>query len=93
MKIGLIARQICDLYIHFSPRTKHWDTCAPEIIIKEAGGNLTDIFGGEIVYNTKKVGNYNGVLASNGAAHEKIVGNLRPLLKEFGRFRVKTARK
>lgn len=93
LKIGLIARQICDLYIHFSPRTKHWDTCAPEIIIKEAGGNLTDIFGGKIIYNTKKVGNYNGVLANNNAAHEKIVENLRPLLNEFGRFRVKTARK
>lgn len=92
LKIGLIAQQICDLYIHFSPRTKHWDTCAPEIITKEAGGNLTDIFGGKITYNTSKVGNYNGVLASNGAAHEKIVDNLRPMLNEFGRLRVKSAK-
>ena len=30
LKVGLIAQQICDLYIHLSPRTKHWDTCAPE---------------------------------------------------------------
>ena len=93
LKIGLIARQICDLYIHFSPHTKHWDTCAPEIIIKEAGGNLTDIFGGQIVYNTEKVGNYNGVLASNGVAHAKVVDSLRPLLNEFGRLRVKSAKK
>lgn len=93
LKIGLIARQICDLYVHFSPHTKHWDTCAPEIIIKEAGGNLTDIFGGKIVYNTKNVQNHNGVLASNGAAHGKIVKNLRPLLNEFGRVRVKSAKR
>ena len=93
LKVGLIAQRICDLYIHFSPRTKHWDTCAPEIILKEAGGNLTDVFGGEIVYNTKNVQNYNGVLASNGAAHSKTLENLRPLLNEFGRIRVKTTKK
>jgi 3'(2'), 5'-bisphosphate nucleotidase len=93
LKVGLIAQRICDLYIHFSPRTKHWDTCAPEIILREAGGNLTDIFGGKIIYNTKNVQNYNGVLASNGAAHEKVVENLRPLLNEFGRVRVKTAKR
>ena len=94
LKIGLIARQICDLYIHFSPRTKHWDTCAPEIIVEEAGGKLTDIFGGKIVYNTKDVQNHNGVLASCGVeAHEKTVKNLKPLLNEFGRFRLKNVRK
>ena len=93
LKIGLIAREICDLYIHFSPRTKHWDTCAPQIILEEAGGKLTDVFGGKIVYNTSDVQNHNGILASNGAAHEKVVKNLKPLLTEFGRLRVKSARK
>jgi len=93
LKIGLIARQIADLYIHFSPRTKHWDTCAPEIILREAGGNLTDIFGDKIVYNTADVHNHNGVLASNGAAHAQAVENLKPLLNEFGRLRVKSAKK
>jgi 3'(2'), 5'-bisphosphate nucleotidase len=89
LKIGLITQQICDLYIHFSPRTKHWDTCAPEIIIKEAGGKLTDIFGEKIIYNTKDVQNHNGVLASCGIeAHEKTIKNLKPLLNEFGRLRV-----
>ena len=93
LKIGLIARQIADLYIHFSPRTKHWDTCAPEIILREAGGNLTDIFGDKILYNTADVHNHNGVLASNGAAHAQAVENLKPLLNEFGRLRVKSAKK
>lgn len=90
LKIGLIAERICDLYIHLSPRTKHWDTCAPEIIIREAGGEMTDLFGGRIVYNTADVHNHNGVLASNGAAHRNAVANLKPLLGEFGRVRVKS---
>jgi 3'(2'), 5'-bisphosphate nucleotidase len=94
LKIGLIAKQVCDLYIHFSPRTKHWDTCAPEIIVEEAGGKLTDIFGERIVYNTFDVQNHNGILASCGeSAHEKAIKDLRPLLNEFGRLRVKMAGK
>jgi len=88
LKVGLIARRICDLYIHLSPRTKHWDTCAPEIILKEAGGKLTDIFGEKIVYNTTDVHNHNGVLASNTAAHDLAVARLKPLLTEFGRLKI-----
>jgi 3'(2'), 5'-bisphosphate nucleotidase len=91
LKIGLISRQICDLYIHLSPRTKHWDTCAPEIILREAGGKLTDLFGEKIIYNTRDVQNHNGILASNGASHDLSVEKLRPLLNEFGRLKVNNA--
>lgn len=88
LKIGLIAERFCDLYVHLSPRTKHWDTCAPEIIVREAGGEMTDLFGGRIVYNTPNVHNLNGVLASNGAAHESAVAKLKPILAEFGRMKL-----
>ena len=88
LKIGLIAEQICDLYIHLSPRTKFWDTCAPQIILEEAGGRMTDLFGFPLRYDLLDVQNHNGIAASNGAAHEKAVLNLKPLLAEFGRFRV-----
>ncbi|MEO8073286.1 MAG: 3'(2'),5'-bisphosphate nucleotidase CysQ [Acidobacteriota bacterium] len=91
LKVGLITRQIADLYIHLSPRTKHWDTCAPEIILREAGGEMTDLFGAKIIYNTPDVQNHNGVLASNGVSHDSAVANLEPLLNEFGRVRVKSA--
>src|SRR6187549_2578733 len=50
LKVGLITEQVCDMYIHPSPRTKLWDTCAPQIILEEAGGRLTDMFGLEIRY-------------------------------------------
>jgi 3'(2'), 5'-bisphosphate nucleotidase len=89
LKIGLIATQTCDLYIHLSPRTKQWDSAAPEIIINEAGGKLTDLFGKKIVYNTKDVFNHNGILATNGVSHTDAVAKLKPLLTEFGRLRVK----
>ncbi len=90
LKVGLIVRRVCDLYIHLSPRTKHWDTCAPEIILREAGGELTDLFGARIVYNTPDVNNHNGILATNGAAHASAVTEMKPLLTEFGRVKVKS---
>lgn len=85
VKIGLITEQLADLYLHLSPSTKQWDTCAPEIILIEAGGRLTDLFGQPLRYNGIRVDNRNGIVATNGAAHEMVIENLAPLLKEFGR--------
>ncbi len=88
LKVGLIAEQTCDIYIHPSPRTKFWDTCAPQIILEEAGGRLTDLFGFPIEYDRINVQNFNGILATNGASHEKAIEKMRPLLAEFQRIRV-----
>ncbi|MCA1566597.1 MAG: 3'(2'),5'-bisphosphate nucleotidase CysQ [Acidobacteria bacterium] len=88
IKTGLIAERQCDLYVHLSPRTKQWDTCAPEAILHEAGGRLTDLWGEPLRYNTEDVQNRNGLVAANGAAHPLVVARLAPLLDEFGRTRV-----
>jgi len=85
IKVGLICEQQCDLYVHLSPRTKQWDTCAPEIILHEAGGRITDLFGEPLRYNVAEVQNRNGLVASNGVVHDEIVSTLAPLLDEFGR--------
>jgi 3'(2'), 5'-bisphosphate nucleotidase len=88
IKVGLIVEQQCDLYVHLSPRTKQWDTCAPEIILREAGGATSDLFGQPLAYNKADLQNRNGVVASNGVAHAQIIESLRPLLIQFGRRRV-----
>jgi len=88
IKIGLLIEQQCDVYIHLSPRTKQWDTCAPEVILTEAGGRVTDLFGYPLNYNVPDVQNRNGLVASNGISHEQIIEMLAPLLNEFGRKRV-----
>ena len=89
LKVGLIVDRICDLYVHLSPRTKFWDTCAPQIILEEAGGKMTDIFGFPLRYDISDVQNHNGIAATNGVAHEEVLLRLKPLLNEFGRLRVK----
>ncbi|MCM3874674.1 MAG: 3'(2'),5'-bisphosphate nucleotidase CysQ [Pyrinomonadaceae bacterium] len=88
IKVGLIIEQQCDLYVHLSPRTKQWDTCAPEIILTEAGGRLTDLFGRPLEYNLLELQNRNGIIASNGIAHDQIVEALAPMLAGFGRLAV-----
>ena len=88
VKVGLIAEQQADLYLHLSPGTKQWDTCGPEAILAEAGGRLTDLFGRPLRYNGVRVDNRNGIVATNGAAHEMVIEKLKPLLEEFGRFPV-----
>ncbi|HEY2963277.1 MAG TPA: 3'(2'),5'-bisphosphate nucleotidase CysQ [Pyrinomonadaceae bacterium] len=85
IKIGLLVEQQCDVYIHLSPRTKQWDTSAPQLILTEAGGRLSDLFGRPLNYNVKDVNNRNGLVASNGVSHDLIIETLAPLLAEFGR--------
>ena len=85
IKVGLLAEQQCDVYIHLSPRTKQWDTCAPQIILTEAGGSLSDLFGRPLNYNVREIQNRNGLVASNGVSHNEIINRLVPLLAEFGR--------
>lgn len=85
VKIGLIAEKQADLYLHLSPSTKQWDTCGPEAILTEAGGRVTDLFGQPLRYNGPRIDNRNGIVATNGAAHDMVIENLAPLLREFGR--------
>jgi len=85
IKVGLIVEQQCDVYIHLSPRTKQWDTCAPQLVLTEAGGQLTDLFGKPLSYNVPDVQNRNGLVATNGTSHEQVIKSLAPLLAEFGR--------
>ena len=88
IKVGLIVERQCDLYIHLSGKTKQWDTCAPEVVLREAGGRMTDLWGEPLQYNTPDVLNHNGIVASNGVAHDAVVGRIKKVLAEFGRQRV-----
>jgi 3'(2'), 5'-bisphosphate nucleotidase len=88
IKVGLIIEQQCDLYVHLSPHTKQWDSCAPQVILTEAGGRFSDIFGAPITYNSREVQHRNGLVATNGVAHDQVIAALAPLLVEFGRVPV-----
>jgi 3'(2'), 5'-bisphosphate nucleotidase len=73
LKIGLLATGVCDLYVHPAPGLKEWDTCAPEAILRAAGGAITDVWGQPLAYNKANVRQRQGLVASNGAIHAQIV--------------------
>jgi 3'(2'), 5'-bisphosphate nucleotidase len=84
LKIGLIARRKADWYVHPNPGTKEWDTCAPEIILQEAGGIMTDCWNRPLSYNQPDVVRRSGLLASNGAMHAHVAGAVAEVLDEAG---------
>lgn len=84
LKIGLIARGQAEFYIHPNPGTKEWDTCAPDIIVNEAGGVMTDCWGRRLRYNQPDVLRRFGVVASNRAQHTAIITTLDEILDEAG---------
>jgi 3'(2'), 5'-bisphosphate nucleotidase len=73
LKIALLCEGLAHLYLHTNDRTSQWDTCGPDVILQEAGGRMTDIDGAPLVYNRRETGNLRGVIASNGALHDRIV--------------------
>jgi hypothetical protein len=46
------------------------------------------LFGQPLRYNGVRIDNRNGIVATNGAAHEMVIEKLQPLLQEFGRVPV-----
>ena len=70
--------------MHPNPGTKEWDTCAPDIIVSEAGGLMTDCWNRPIRYNRENVKNRFGVLASNGVRHVEIADIVCEILDDAG---------
>ena len=75
-----ITEGALDACINLSPGEQEWDTCAPEVVIREAGGELTDGDGLPFRYNRPDLGHHRGSVASNGACHATLVDLLAPHL-------------
>ena len=52
LKICKVADGTADIYPRFGP-TMEWDTCAADLVIREAGGFLHDLRNNTLVYNKK----------------------------------------
>ncbi len=84
LKVGQIARQIADIYIHPSPGCKEWDLCAPEAVLTAAGGTMTDCWGNVLKYNKRDVRAHNGLIASNGLVHKQIMTTVVEIVEQAG---------
>jgi len=80
-KMMALARGDLEISVCLNADEKEWDTCAPEVIVREAGGVVTDIDGARFCYNKADVRHHRGILMSNGPVHAELV---RLLQRYFG---------
>ncbi|MDQ3809937.1 MAG: 3'(2'),5'-bisphosphate nucleotidase CysQ [Chloroflexota bacterium] len=82
VKCALIAEGERDLYIHPVPYMKEWDTCAPEVLIREAGGDITDCYGDPLRYNKPDPAQPHGIVACAPGVAASVLACVSPLFAE-----------
>ena len=81
IKVGLICERKADFYVLLAGASSVWDACAPDAILRAAGGRFTDLEGHGIDYRSPSLRNERGLLACNRAAFERVV----PVVAEVAR--------
>ncbi len=84
LNIGLLAEQCADLYVNLSDKSSAWDACAPEAIIRAAGGRFADVAGNPFHYGGADLNNRRGILACNGAAFDAVAPVIRGIAEATG---------
>jgi len=79
-KLCLIADGRGEININLSDKTWEWDICAADIILREAGGRLTDRYGQEFLYNKRLPRNLDGYVASNGLLHQQTIKETKRMI-------------
>jgi len=79
VKCARIAEGEADLYVHPVPYLKEWDTCAPEAVLRGAGGRVTDCGGRRLTYGKHDPRQPSGILAGDPASWEESL----PLVREM----------
>ena len=86
-KLALIGAGVAS--VTFSRGPKHeWDVCAGAMIVEEAGGKVTDLFGDDLVFN-QPFPKTKGILAGAPEAYERALARLQDVgasdrMNEFG---------
>ncbi len=87
-KIASILRREYDIYISYSDpngRTpKDWDFAAPAIILKSAGGSITNLNNEELIYNKEGYSQGGIIIASNNKfTHKNICLELKQIISKY----------
>jgi 3'(2'),5'-bisphosphate nucleotidase len=78
VKYMAVASGSLDGAINLSPGECEWDTCAPEVIVHEAGGRVTDGHGLRFRYNLPSPSHRRGSIVSNGRCHDQLAALVAP---------------
>jgi 3'(2'), 5'-bisphosphate nucleotidase len=77
-KYGILARGEGTVYLRLPTKKSYvekiWDHAAGMIIVEEAGGRVTDLFGKSLDFSRgRTLDNNQGIIATNGLLHEKML--------------------
>jgi 3'(2'), 5'-bisphosphate nucleotidase len=88
-KYGVVARGEAALYLRLpfpitsEKRQNTWDHAAGVIMVEEAGGRVTDMYGQPLDFSFgAKLVNNQGIIASNGVIHEAVLAAVAQMAKE-----------
>ena len=76
VKLAHVARGEADVYANTYGTFADWDICAGHLLVTEAGGTVTDLTGGPVVYQQDGFKQTRGLLATNGMIHAEAVKKL-----------------
>jgi 3'(2'), 5'-bisphosphate nucleotidase len=80
LNVGLICESLVHVYVHAKRHAKPWSTCAPDVILHEAGGRLTNLSNAHIRYGIEESMNLGPAIASNGTIHDRIIEAAKAVL-------------
>jgi len=72
LKLTAVAAGELDATLCLHDREKVWDSCAPALIISEAGGQVSDVDGRPFLYGGADPVHHRGIVTSNGRCHEAL---------------------
>lgn len=72
LKLTAVAAGELDATLCLHDREKTWDSCAPGLIITEAGGQISDVDGRPLSYGGADPVHHRGIVTSNGRCHEAL---------------------
>ena len=87
-KVASILRGESDIYISLSlpgkSSPKDWDFAAPEAVLRTAGGSLTTLNNGELIYNGQDY-NQQGIIIATGNKlfHQSICSQLKEIIHKY----------
>jgi 3'(2'), 5'-bisphosphate nucleotidase len=80
VKYTALAGGALDGVVTVTAGEKEWDTCAPELLVREAGGVVSDGDGRPLRYNQPQIDRPRGIVASNGRCQQVLLAAVAPLL-------------
>ncbi len=76
VKLAMVARGDVDIYVNTYTKFSDWDICAGDILVTEAGGQVSELRGTAIHYGRPGNLQAGGLLATNGRLHAAAVRGL-----------------